>query len=545
MSPHNLQIYLYNVDNNTLSPLLYNDTNLDNDWESLSLNIDNYDDSFNYKILFFIHQDDESFSDVAFDDIVYQIDDNPLVAFVSETSSFTFVLQGSQTTPDLSVLSNQETAFVRVVTGADGGKVNISDTPKTSGLTVYNGGYIYFEGSQAFTNDVYLLSDVIPARIAPDPTPEPTPDPTPNPNPDPNDNTDEPVDKPDIIMTNGSWTGKTYRYVNTDGDFIFYTYLHNGGFLHDRAIKWSMTTNKWTDGHEGDTLPNVVIHEGDTVTIKRDSEILGVFTDPFHPEPPITSSGGTVSYADGYTIHTFTSSGDFLISQNVNVEYLVIAGGGGGGYGHYAGGGGAGSFMEGLGFNTGGGSVVIGGGGSGGNANNQQGSNGSNSSFSTIIANGGGGAGSRANVNGKNGGSGGGGSTENGAMGLTNQSVGGNDGGNGRQTGGGGGGAGGIGQIGGSNSNADGRNGGDGKSSGISGTEQVYSAGGGGGAKLVLSSSASGIGGRGGRHSPMIPPTSGMVNTGSGGGGHGTDAPGASGGSGIVIIRYVSNVSPN
>ena len=165
MLPHNLQIYLYNVDNNTLSPLLYNDTILDNDWESLSLNIDNYDDSFNYKILFFIHQDDESFSDVAFDDIVYQIDDNPLVAFVSETSPFTFVLQGSQTTPQLSVLSNQETAFVRVVTGADGGKVNISDTPKTSGLTVYNGGYIYFEGSQAFTNDVYLLSDVIPARI--------------------------------------------------------------------------------------------------------------------------------------------------------------------------------------------------------------------------------------------------------------------------------------------------------------------------------------------------------------------------------------------
>jgi len=165
MSPHNLQIYLYNVDNNTLSPLLYNDDNLDNDWESLSFNLDNYDDSFNYKILFFIHQNLESFSDVAFDDIVYQIDDNPLVAFVSETSPFTFVLQGSQTTPQLSVLSNQETAFVRVVTGADGGKVNISDTSKTTGLTVYNGGYIYFEGSQAFTNDVYLLSDVIPARI--------------------------------------------------------------------------------------------------------------------------------------------------------------------------------------------------------------------------------------------------------------------------------------------------------------------------------------------------------------------------------------------
>ena len=165
MLPHNLQIYLYNVDNNTLSPLLYNDTNLDNDWESLSLNIDNYDDSFNYKLLFFIHQDDFSFSDVGFDDIVYRIDDDPLVAFVSETSPFTFILQGRQTTPNLSILSSQETAFVRVVTGSNVGRVNISDTPKTSGLTIYNGGYIYFEGSQTFTNDVYLLSDVIPARI--------------------------------------------------------------------------------------------------------------------------------------------------------------------------------------------------------------------------------------------------------------------------------------------------------------------------------------------------------------------------------------------
>jgi hypothetical protein len=446
MLPYNLQIYLYNIDNNTLSPLLYNDTNLDSDWESLSFNLDNYDDSFNYKILFFIHQNDiDSFSDVGFDDIVYRIDDDPLIAFVSETSPFTFILQGRQTTPDLAVLSNQETAFVRVVNGADVGKVNISDTPKTSGLTVYNGGYIYFEGTLNYNNDVYLLSDVIPSRIAP-------------------------------------------------------------------------TTNNTDD------------------------------TDDDEPEPPtqITSSGGTVSYADGYTIHTFTSSGDFLISQNVNVEYLVIAGGGGGGYGHYAGGGGAGGFIEGIGFNTGGGSVIIGGGGSGANIQTQQGSNGSNSSFSTIIANGGGGGGSRADSHnsGLSGGSGGGGGRQNGSPGLTNQSGGGNHGGIGGGNGAGGGGAGGAGEDGDVNAHADAKDGGDGRSSGISGTAQFYSAGGGGGASTTTSSSASGIGGIGGRHTSVIQPTSGMVNTGSGGGGAGTPGSGASGGSGVVIIRYVSNVSP-
>jgi hypothetical protein len=429
MLPHNLQIYLYNVDNNTLSPLLYNDTNLDNDWESLSLNIDNYDDSFNYKLLFFIHQDDFSFSDVGFDDIVYRIDDDPLVAFVSETSPFTFILQGRKTTPDLTVLANQETAFVRVVTGSNVGRVNISDTPKTSGLTIYNGGYIYFEGSDAFINDVYLLSDVIPARIAP---------------------------------------------------------------------------------------------------------------------TQITSSGGTISYADGYKIHTFTSSDTFVVSESVNVDYLVIAGGGGGGFGHYAGGGGAGAFMEGLGFNTGGGSVVIGGGGSGANANTQQGSNGTNSSFGSIIANGGGGGGSRDNSanDGLDGGSGGGAGREFGNPGLSNQSGGGNGGGTVALNGGGGGGAGTKGADG--NTTQDpGVNGGEGKSSYISGTMQYYSAGGGSGGRTTTSNSASGIGGIGGTHTSGLTPTSGMVNTGSGGGGHGNDAPGASGGSGIVIIRYINNASPN
>jgi hypothetical protein len=53
------------------------------------------------------------------------------------------------------------------------------------------------------------------------------------------------------------------------------------------------------------------------------------------------ATGGTITQSGGYTIHTFTSSGNFVPTQNLTVEYLVVAGGGGGGV---FGGGGAGGY---------------------------------------------------------------------------------------------------------------------------------------------------------------------------------------------------------
>ena len=51
----------------------------------------------------------------------------------------------------------------------------------------------------------------------------------------------------------------------------------------------------------------------------------------------ITATGGTKSTADGYTTHTFLTSGSFIVSDLGNkggtVEYLIVAGGGGGGSG--------------------------------------------------------------------------------------------------------------------------------------------------------------------------------------------------------------------
>lgn len=51
-------------------------------------------------------------------------------------------------------------------------------------------------------------------------------------------------------------------------------------------------------------------------------------------------SGGIITTANGYRIHTFTSSGVYNSGGYTNVEYLIVAGGGAGG--PWAGGGGGG-----------------------------------------------------------------------------------------------------------------------------------------------------------------------------------------------------------
>jgi len=45
-----------------------------------------------------------------------------------------------------------------------------------------------------------------------------------------------------------------------------------------------------------------------------------------------SATGGTITDADGYRIHVFTSPGSFVVSGVGDVEYLVVAGGGGGGH---------------------------------------------------------------------------------------------------------------------------------------------------------------------------------------------------------------------
>ena len=256
-----------------------------------------------------------------------------------------------------------------------------------------------------------------------------------------------------------------------------------------------------------------------------------------------SATGGTITTAGGYTIHTFTSSGTFTASKAGTVEYLVIAGGGGGGS-TVGGGGGAGGYRTAIGFSVAEGAhtVTVGAGGA-------QDTSGSDSVFSTITSTGGG-RGGPFQTSGFAGGSGGGvggrNSSANGAGGGAGTAGQGNAGGN-RGGGGanalcGGGGGGGAGSVGGDSRALDGTNykegghGGAGLASSITGSSVTRAGGGGGGGDLGAAGGDAGSGGGGAGNGG----SAGTANTGGGGGGAGNSVAGTAGGSGVVIVRYLS-----
>ena len=55
---------------------------------------------------------------------------------------------------------------------------------------------------------------------------------------------------------------------------------------------------------------------------------FGTLTIPRSFMPAAT--GGTITYSGGKTIHTFTTSGNFVVNTSLTVDYLVVGGGGGG-----------------------------------------------------------------------------------------------------------------------------------------------------------------------------------------------------------------------
>ena len=331
----------------------------------------------------------------------------------------------------------------------------------------------------------------------------------------------------------------------------------NGNNINGSASNGTLST-------DGDTVEYVYVNDSEGwKTIN--TTVAGTF---------ISATGGTVTTSGEYKIHTFTGDGCFVVSSLGNgdivptggpavVDYIVVAGGGGGGKDR-AGGGGAGGYRESSG-NTGCYTasplatptgitvtettypITVGGGGTGGNTppGAQNGGNGSNSVFSTITSAGGGG-GHTSNVTpyaGSAGGSGGGGGgSVSGTAGAGNTPPvsppqgnpggAGQDGGNSR--GAGGGGAGGA-AANASTSPSSATAGGPGVSSEITGSSVTRAGGGGstGNPPITTASGGSGGGGAGGNPTG----TAGTANTGGGGGGS-QSANGATGGSGVVIIRY-------
>jgi hypothetical protein len=272
---------------------------------------------------------------------------------------------------------------------------------------------------------------------------------------------------------------------------------------------------------------------------------------------PVLATGGTLSNTSEYTIHSFTNVGTtvFTVTTPLIIDYLVIAGGGSGGAGRAGGGGAGGVSMGTTRIAAGSYTITVGAGGASASSDNQGNDGGSSSIGTLIVATGGGGGGGWTTPAGKNGGSGGGSGASNvsssgtgivgqGFAGSTRLDI---------TTGGGGGGAGGVGGVGSVST------GGIGITSNITGTLRYYAGGGGGGA------TSGGIGGvayggtyrvangiYGGGNGTFVTNqsqlyTNAVPNTGGGGGGNdeGHGQPSGAGGSGIVIIRYIttSNVT--
>jgi len=263
----------------------------------------------------------------------------------------------------------------------------------------------------------------------------------------------------------------------------------------------------------------------------------------------IAATGGTVTTANGYKIHTFTSVGstNFVVTNGGTAQVLVAGGGGGGGGNYTGGGGGAGGAVFNSAFSIAAGTYSVtvgdlGAGWAGYSVASGTGSKGGDSTFSNITGYGGGGGGDPTNASYNSYMDGGCGGGAGGPNASTYVGVGSQGGNGGAGTGGTGcGGGGGMGGVGVACVSGQSGAGGPGATYTIGGQSYLICGGGGGGGYtsggFTRGLGGSGIGGAGGTMDSL----NGFPATyyGSGGGGSpGNSAPGGNGYQGIVIIAY-------
>jgi len=290
---------------------------------------------------------------------------------------------------------------------------------------------------------------------------------------------------------------------------------------------------------------------------------LPSFLYPTKTQVAAQATGGTYTEVGGYGIHTFTSSGDFIVSSGGDVDILLVAGGGSGGNARGGGGGGGGVLVhtgEAVTAQTYG--IVVGAGGTDQGTYKQGGPGGNTTGLGkTAIGGGGGGGMSVDNYEGADGGCGGGGSSATG-IGYGGDGSQGGDGGDGYRintywSAAGGGGV--------APENGDtglitkAGNGGEGLSNSYSGGAVIYGSGGGGGWARV-GAAGGGEPGWGGTNAGngaessdttcVALTTAALANKGGGGGGGAYASAGScrfpgAGGSGVVIIRYLLPPPPD
>ena len=365
---------------------------------------------------------------------------------------------------------------------------------------------------------------------------------------------------PSISNISGTIYAGTASTLSLTGNNFMQSNLQVRFLQNTRSIDVTVTVTPSSDTSASVTVPATVynnLQANDVVSISvtnSDNVVSNTVTLTASGLP----TGGNITTSGSYRIHSFTSSGTFVVPSGMtlnNVEYLIVAGGGGGGgsaQGHQGGGGGAGGLRTSVvgatsgansspesrvTFTAGSYNVTIGGGGVGRASGAGYGGTGVNSGLATpsgtITSNGGGGGGmgqnNGASRGGLSGGCGGGAASSDQSIpaagsGTAGQGfLGGQPLNQGSGSGGSGGGAGGNGNDkGGSVGTGTGAVGGLGLSNSITGSAATYSVGG-------DCTDFDGVS------------NTGAANTGDGGdGGYTHTTPsGRSGGSGIVIVRYI------
>ena len=373
----------------------------------------------------------------------------------------------------------------------------------------------------------------------------------------------------DHLNTGTAGTGEVLSWTGSDYDWVAQSGGAGGGIAYDdsaqdKSTGWFGLPVGTTDQRDSAAVPAdgairvnsttdflEAYYEGGWIDVKN----LGV----------ATATGGTVTEADGYKYHAFTTGGTFEVTKwpvGTTADIIIVGGGGGGGGGGNndakGGGGGAGGviLLTGQTLSVTSYSITIGSGGSGGTGLTGVGTNGSDTVAFSNTAYGGGAGGAWHNspnsgpLSGASGGGAGTGIDVTRQTGATSSYPSqGNDGGDADGTagsstsGGGGGGAGAAGADAVTGTAGNGGAGYDASTYFAAFGESGFFGGGGGGGRA--SSAGGGAGGNGGGGAGAVAPgngTNGDPNTGGGGGGAGStntgDTTGGSGGSGIVVIRY-------
>lgn len=345
-------------------------------------------------------------------------------------------------------------------------------------------------------------------------------------------------------------TGNHYTLVATDpegGDIDYY--------ISSGSLPAGLSLDSETGVISGDptdvgssTTSSFTVEAYDTASTRTSRN----FSITVNPLP----TGGTITSVSNYTVHSFTSSSNFVTGAAISsADILVVGGGGAGGSqgtSETGGGGGAGGFRTATGVTIPAAThtVTV---GTGGNGVGGTGGDGGSSSFGTLLVSSGGGGGGQQDASGRSGGSGGGGGGID--SGLPNTSGGsGNSGGYSPSEGNPGGavnsGVGDMGAGGGGASNSGesvntgprgGGAGGNGASNNFrTGSNVTYAGGGGGGMNTNTTRGAGGSGG-GGQGNPGGSGSGSAATDGLGGGGGGGTGPGTNGGpggDGIVVVRF-------